>query len=119
MDDAKSGPGRTTELQRQMDQIGDRFVQRLLTELTIMRETLADVSAGELSGLKDLELTAHKIHGSSAMFGFASLSELAGTLERLVVAERLANTGNLVAIEGQFALLDIEGRAMAARRGSA
>ncbi len=119
MDDAKSGPGRTTELQRQMDQIGDRFVQRLLTELTVMREALADVRAGELSALKDLELTAHKIHGSSAMFGFTRLSELAGALERLVVNERLVNTGNLVAIEEQFALLDIEGRAMAGRRGPA
>ena len=33
-------------------------------------------------------MSAHRIHGSSAIFGFAGLSEAAGALEALLMASR-------------------------------
>lgn len=104
---------RPAELQRQMDQIGDRFLQRLLAELAMMSELIADLEAGELSGLKDLELFAHRIHGSSAMFGFTDISALAGELEKLVSRVEPANlsTDELLDIAQQFSLLATAGRA--------
>lgn len=123
MDDSK-GPidknRRAPELQQQLDHIGDRFVQRLLTELTMMRELVIDMRTGEHSVLHDLELFAHKIHGSSAMFGFGDLSRCAGEFEAMLTRERLAGTNlatSLPAIEAAFERLHEAGVA-ASKRGN-
>lgn len=116
MPESEGGGGasdRPAELQRQMDQIGDRFLQRLLAELAMMHELIADLEAGEFSGLKDLELFAHRIHGSSAMFGFTAISALAGELEKLVsrVEPASVSATDLSGIAQQFGLLAAAGRA--------
>lgn len=124
MPESKEGEGaggRPTELQRQMDRIGDRFVQRLLAELTMMRELIVDLRAGEFAALQDLELFAHRIHGSSAMFGLAAISELAGELENLLsrVEPAALPEADLLRIEQQFGRLEAAGRAAThARFGS-
>lgn len=122
MPESKGAPGakdRPAELQRQMDQIGDRFLQRLLAELSMMEALVADLEAGDFSGLKDLELFAHRIHGSSAMFGFTAVSSLAGELEQLVSRVEAASPAgdDLSGIAQQFGLLAAAGRA-AARSGT-
>ncbi len=110
---ADAAGDRRAEMQRRMEHIGDRFVQRLLTELATMRELLADLRAGDFSGVRDLELFAHRIHGSSAMFGFTDVSRLAGELEQLVshVEPAAVLEDDLARIEQQFGLLETAGRA--------
>lgn len=118
MDEKKPTP-RPPELQRQLDQIGDRFVQRLLSELAMMRELIADVKAGDSAGLKELELFAHRIHGSSAMFGFDRLAETSGELEKIVARRSQTQSGtgeDIAQIEEAFASLEAAGRAAAASR---
>lgn len=115
MDEKKPGE-RPPALQQQLDQIGDRFVQRLLAELAMMRELIADVKAGDLGGLKELELFAHRIHGSSAMFGFDRLAEVAGRLEKVVVHQSQTGIVDVEPMEAVFALLEAAGRAAAGSR---
>lgn len=72
------------KLQRQIADIGVRYLKRTLGELAQLRDLLASARAGTPDALKQLERMAHKIHGSGAMFGFDEVSERANELERLV-----------------------------------
>jgi len=80
---------RSAELQHQMEQIGARFLDRVLPDLDAMEELLAELGAGNASAAAALEMVAHRIHGSSAIFGFSMLSEAAGAIEALLASVQL------------------------------
>lgn len=106
-------PVRSTELERQMRKIGERFITRTLSEAAILRPIVESLGPGDLQALHDLELFAHRIHGSGAMFGFAALSQCAGVLERQLVAVRTGGQDSTPAvgdIRDQFALLEAVGK---------
>ncbi len=79
---------RSEELQQQMEKIGGRFLDRVLADFDSMETALQELRSGNASAAGTLEMSAHRIHGSSAIFGFAALSEVAGALEALLMAVR-------------------------------
>jgi HPt (histidine-containing phosphotransfer) domain-containing protein len=71
------------KLREQVASLGGRYLTRTLGELRGIGDLLAQVEAGSSTALKELERSAHKIHGSSGMFGFQALSEQAGEIEHI------------------------------------
>lgn len=76
----------------QLSDIADRYLRRTLGDVAQLDEVFGKALAGESESVRTLEQLAHKIHGSSAMFGFAELSEAAGEVEQLV-AQQGVNLG--------------------------
>jgi len=95
------------QLQKQMADIGVRFLKRTIGEVSQLRAYLDSARTGSLDSLKQLERLAHKIYGSGAMFGFDELSERASQIERLASTGRNDSTSldriedSLRALEGQ------------------
>ena len=81
------------KLQRQMAEIGNRYLKRTLGELPRMREIIAGLRGGALDAVTELEHLAHRIHGSGAMFGFDTVSEQARRIEMI------ASTGTAAATQ--------------------
>lgn len=71
------------ELKVRMGDLSVRFLQRTASETPLLREWLAKVTADPQTALKELEVIAHRIHGSGAMFGFGAISDAAGAVEKL------------------------------------
>lgn len=71
------------KLREHMAGLGARYLTRTLGELPRIAELHAQVEARVPTALKELEHAAHKIHGSSGMFGFQELSEQAGKVEHI------------------------------------
>lgn len=69
------------ELQQKIADIAGRYIQRTAGELGGLRELIAKVQAGNAAAVKEIEQLAHKIYGSSSMFGFEAVSEQARELE--------------------------------------
>jgi len=112
-DPARPAPVRSTELERQMRQIGERFLTRTLSEAAALRPVVEALKPGDLQTLHDLELFAHRIHGSGAMFGFGALSQCAGAFERQLASTKAGGSGSpraLDPIRDQFALLEAIGK---------
>jgi HPt (histidine-containing phosphotransfer) domain-containing protein len=65
-------------------QIRERFLQRAHGELPLLRELLERIQAGDLTGLVQLRIFAHRIHGTGATFDFAAISESARQIENLL-----------------------------------
>jgi HPt (histidine-containing phosphotransfer) domain-containing protein len=109
---------RTAELQSQMDRIGGRFLERALVDIDAMEKALDDLKGGNPAAAANLELFAHRIHGSSAIFGYTGLSEAAGRLESLLAS--WAASGATVSVgEVSTHLAHLRAAAQAARAGSA
>lgn len=107
------------KLQRQMAEIGNRYLLRTLGELPRLRELVAQLRSappGDLSGIEELEQMSHKIHGSGAMFGFDAVSESARKVE-LLVSSRAGDAQSLQQLEIFVTSLDQEVRAAARSRG--
>jgi HPt (histidine-containing phosphotransfer) domain-containing protein len=73
------------ELSEQVKVLGEKFLQRTAGQILVFQEQLARLAAGDCSVLTPITEVAHKIHGSGAVFGFATLSECAGRLEELSI----------------------------------
>lgn len=71
------------KLREHMASLSARYLTRTLGELGRIGELLGQVEAGSSTALKELQHAAHKIHGSSGMFGFRELSEQAGAIEHI------------------------------------
>lgn len=71
------------KLREQLASLGTRYLMRTLGELARIGELSSQVEAGVATALKELQHAAHKIHGSSGMFGFQELSEHAGVIEHI------------------------------------
>ncbi len=76
------------QLREHMAGLGARYLTRTLGELRHIGELHEQLAAGSPGALQDLERAAHKIHGSSGMFGFHELSEQAGAVEHLAARLR-------------------------------
>jgi chemotaxis protein histidine kinase CheA len=94
------------QLQRQMAEIGNRYLRRTLGELVRLREIVASLRPGATDAIVELEHIAHRINGSGAMFGFDAVSEQARIMEsiasqRALDAAHAAELGRqLVTLEG-------------------
>ncbi len=88
-DDAR----RSGILAGQIALLGPAFRQRLARDRALLADLLADAErAGDAPSpaVRQIELCAHKLHGTSAMFGYVQLGEAAGHVESLAheAAER-------------------------------
>jgi HPt (histidine-containing phosphotransfer) domain-containing protein len=73
------------DLQKKFSDIGVRYLARTQGELSDLRTLVDRLRSGDAAAVKDLELLAHRIHGSGAVFGFHDLSNAAGAVETLAV----------------------------------
>jgi HPt (histidine-containing phosphotransfer) domain-containing protein len=73
------------ELRRKMAAIGARYLARTQSEIGQLRTLIAQLDSGGKSTLKEIEVLAHRIRGSGAVFGFAELSDAAEGIEMLAV----------------------------------
>jgi HPt (histidine-containing phosphotransfer) domain-containing protein len=71
-------------LLRQLARIRERFLERARGEVPLLRELLGRIQAGDLTGLVQLQILAHRICGSGATFDFAAISESARQIEKLL-----------------------------------
>jgi HPt (histidine-containing phosphotransfer) domain-containing protein len=79
-------------LAAQVAALGPAFRQRLLRDRTLVLEQAAAIAAAGAAppALRELEIAAHKLHGTAAMFGYEALGETAGRLEAAVGEVRAA-----------------------------
>jgi HPt (histidine-containing phosphotransfer) domain-containing protein len=64
--------------------VRDCFLQRTRGELPLLLELLGSTQAGDSAGLAQLQIYAHGIRGSAAIFDFSAMSESAGQIEDLL-----------------------------------
>jgi hypothetical protein len=70
----------------QLARIRERFLQRAHGELPLLHELLERIQAGDLTGLVQLRVFAHRIHGTGATFDCTAISDSARQLENLLEA---------------------------------
>jgi chemotaxis protein histidine kinase CheA len=109
---------RSAALENQLEQIGNRFLERLLPECQAMVIRLEACQPGSAQDLADIEMFAHRIEGSGAVLGFTTLSEQARNLQEQLQALRAAGSlaASRLAIAGQIGSLQNEARALLAKR---
>lgn len=81
MDDARRGD---SLLAGQVAALGPAFRQRLVRDRRQIGALLAAIAAAgdaPSAAVREVELVAHKLHGTSAMFGYEQLGLAAGRLE--------------------------------------
>jgi HPt (histidine-containing phosphotransfer) domain-containing protein len=110
---------RSAELQDQMEKIGARFLDRVLAEFDAIEKALAQFGAGDATASGTLEMFAHRIHGSSAIFGYGALSDAAGALETLLTSSHTRGDPAAAAPEVAAGVAAVRVAAHAARAGSA
>jgi HPt (histidine-containing phosphotransfer) domain-containing protein len=87
-------------MRRKMAEIGARYLARTATEIGELERLVAHLPVGGNHALKEIEVLAHRIRGSGAVFGYAKLSDAAGLIEMLAVEradKEFANTAELMA----------------------
>jgi len=75
-----------SEVESRVAELARKFLARTADEVEQMRAWLAQVDAGDLSGLKQIHQLAHRACGTGGTLGLRSLSDAAGELERCVEA---------------------------------
>jgi chemotaxis protein histidine kinase CheA len=97
-----SGDG---QFQQKLAEIGDRYLRRTQAEIARLHQLLVQARAGDAKALVQMGQIGHKVHGSGAMFGFDAVSDVAGTLERLVDGHRARGEPTTPALLAQCATL--------------
>ena len=96
------GPATPENLPSRMAAIGQRYLARTHTEITELHTLVAKLSASDLQALRDIELVAHRIRGSGAVFGYHKLSDAAGTIEMLAMQSADGGIVDLEALREQM-----------------
>ena len=93
MSEATSKPANTItdnpDVQRRMAELGQRYLERTAGELGQLQSFIEQVARGDADALKNIEVLAHRIRGSGAMFGFELMSDVAGEIELLAADAKL------------------------------
>lgn len=101
------------ELQRQIADIGVRYLKRTLGELADLRAAFEDARRGSSEALRELSRMAHKIQGSGATFGFDAISGRAYEVEQLASSP----TPAMEQLDASLTALEHEVRSQAQQRG--
>lgn len=99
---ARDSKQQALEMQQKMLEIGARYLKRTIGELDDLRRMTTDISTNGVESLKELEVLAHRIRGSGAVFGYSKISDLAGEIEMLAV-ERMRSAQIDPQLADQFA----------------
>jgi hypothetical protein len=91
-----------TDMRRKMAEIGARYLARTANEIGDLQRMVAQLPTGGNATLKEIEILAHRIRGSGAVFGFGTLSDVAGDIEMLAV-DSASTTRDDALLAEQFA----------------
>jgi two-component system OmpR family response regulator len=70
--------------QAQVDSLTISFLQRAWADVINLANMIERAQNGDRSLFKEIERVSHSLHGAGAMFGFPKLSEVGGTMARIV-----------------------------------
>ncbi|HTD74825.1 MAG TPA: response regulator [Steroidobacteraceae bacterium] len=70
--------------QAQIDSLTINFLQRAWADVINLATMIERAQKGERSVLREIERVSHSLHGAGAMFGFPKISEMGGTMARIV-----------------------------------
>jgi two-component system OmpR family response regulator len=70
--------------QAQVDSLTISFLQRAWTDVINLAKMIERGQTGDQSVFKEIESVSHSLHGAGAMFGFPKISEVGGTMARIV-----------------------------------
>ena len=73
-----------SKAQAQVDSLTINFLQRAWTDVINLAKMLERAQNGNRSVFKEIERVSHSLHGAGAMFGFPKISDLGGTIARMV-----------------------------------
>jgi len=93
------------DLQQRMAELGQKYLQRTAAELADLQAMIARVATADAAVFKEIEILAHRIRGSGAMFGFDLISDAAFGVEMLAVDAKLELHPDRVALQARFAAL--------------
>ena len=67
-----------------MTELAAKFIGRSARELESMRDSLAQLDAGQIDAVGDIHHLAHRMCGTGATLGFERLSDCAARIEQLI-----------------------------------
>jgi two-component system, OmpR family, response regulator len=70
--------------QAQVDSLTINFLQRAWADVINLAKMIERAQNGDRSVFKEMERVSHSLHGAGAMFGFPKISDLGGTIARMV-----------------------------------
>jgi chemotaxis protein histidine kinase CheA len=76
--------GAQLEAHAQADSLTGRFLERTRLDVDRLQEIISEAYRGHQSSLAEAKHVAHSIHGAGAMFGFAEVSAVGGSIEKLI-----------------------------------
>jgi two-component system, OmpR family, response regulator len=71
-------------VQAQLDSLTISFLQRAWGDVINLAKMIERTKNGDRSMFKEIERVSHSLHGAGAMFGFPKISEVGGTMARMV-----------------------------------
>jgi len=89
--------------QAQVDSLTISFLQRAWADVINLAKMVEQAQNGDRSVFPEIERVAHSLHGAGAMFGFPKISEVGGTMVRMV--EGLVASADAHASAGEPAVL--------------
>jgi HPt (histidine-containing phosphotransfer) domain-containing protein len=89
-------------MRRKLAEIGARYLARTASEITDLHRLVAELPNGGKSTLKEIEVLAHRIRGSGAVFGYVKLSDIAGEIEMLAVRQAAVESPSFPDLMTQF-----------------
>ena len=89
-------------MRSKMAEIGARYLARTVSEIADLEMMVARLPASGKVALKEIEVLAHRIRGSGAVFGYAKLSDAAGEIEMLAVSSAATELANATDLMAQF-----------------
>jgi two-component system, OmpR family, response regulator len=89
--------------QAQVDSLTVSFLQRAWADVINLAKMVDQAQRGDRSVFPEIERVAHSLHGAGAMFGFPKISEVGGTMVRMV--EGLVASAGAHASAGEPAVL--------------
>ncbi len=75
-----------------LNELAGQFLQRCSRDMVSSRDLITRLRGGDAGAFKELEYLAHRIAGTGASLGFASLSTGAGDIERLAQGQSASST---------------------------
>jgi chemotaxis protein histidine kinase CheA len=91
-----------SDLQRRMSELGRRYLERTAVELNELQQ-LIEQSTNDAESYRKIEILAHRIRGSGAMFGFDMISDATFGIEMLAIDAKAGQHSDRNAMQARLA----------------
>lgn len=91
------------DLQERMLELGHRYLERTEREVVELTALVSRITEGGDSVYQQIEVLAHRIRGSGAMFGFSSVSDAAAAMEILSAEAKVGRHPDRVNTQSRLA----------------